>query len=185
MAKTSRIIVLERGVVEQLKPFLEKRGFTYEPRTRTFRRVSDELTQIIDIQVGQRSMEGSFTVNLGVFHPRYFDKTIDKAPPANPREFHCLAEYRQRLGQLRDTLLTKTMKRWVKNTEHWFSWWLVTPPDRWWKFSGLEGEVRRSLENVIEVLKNQGIPWLEENADVEKLRQTSAKYSNDDAQPRL
>lgn len=178
MTKSSRIIVLESGVVNQLKPLLEQKGFTYTANTRTFRRASGELTQIIDIQIGQRIMEGHFAVNLGVFHPRYFDKICEATPPKNPREFHCLFEARQRLGQLHDTWLTKIMKRILSNTENSLSWWLVTPPDRWWKFSALEGEVNRSLNSVIVVLEKYGLPWLEDNSDVGKLREISAKYSS-------
>lgn len=91
MSKTERVKILDEGIKEIVVPFLKEKKFDYTPKTRTFRKTNPEDggTWIIDFQAGQRSMEGRFTVNLGVFNPDLYSESEQESPLAEPREFHC------------------------------------------------------------------------------------------------
>lgn len=159
MSKSERIKILDAGIKEIVGPFLKERQFDYTPKTRTFRKTNpeNECTWIIDFQVGQRFMEGRFTVNLAFFYPDLHSEIKQESPLAEPREYHCHPWNRERLGALRDTPITSFFKRFIKGSNHWFTQWLITSPDRWWKFSNNEPETRRSLKKVVKELKEHGL----------------------------
>ena len=150
MSKSGRIRALERGLARIWKPALQEHGFVHVARTRGFYRRAGECIQIIEIQPGVRSAEGTFAVNLAVYHPQYHEPAARVA--GWPREFDCLMERRQRLGALKESWRTKFFKRLFSDTTHWMKWWLTTLPDRWWPFSEDELQVERSLRLVVGML---------------------------------
>ena len=90
MPKSARIKTLEYVLRDAAKPAVEERGFKYDAKSRIFRRKCGECTQIIEFQVGVRSCEGEFTVNLAIFHPKY-NETYDGVVPENKaREYPVL-----------------------------------------------------------------------------------------------
>ena len=95
MAEISRVLDQQLRLV--VLPTMNTRGFTFD-RSRTFRRaMPDGSMQIVNFQMGQRSMEGQFTVNLGVYRP---GNPVYDAGLSHGRvmEFNC--ENRTRLGPL-------------------------------------------------------------------------------------
>ena len=153
--KSSRLDVLNRGIKEVLDADLRALGFRYDGASRTFRRSVGEFVQIINFQAGQRSLEGRFTVNLGVFHPEYHDNGRD--PGAKPLEYHCLVEFRSRIGGLIDSPILRFLG-------------LPMPSDKWWPFSPDASQVRRELDRVKPLVLGKAVPWLERQCDVEAMR---------------
>ena len=168
---------LERGIRQLIKPEMVSRGFSYESSTRTFRRPSGECIQIVDFQIGVRTLAGKFTVNLAVFHPEYSDPISRELLPDGPRESHCLMEFRRRLSVLRDTPLTKFFRNRVRSTDSFLKWWLVTPTDKWWSFTSDDVQVATALGLVRELLLARGLDWLDRNSDVTLLKAAYEKLS--------
>ncbi|HYW55874.1 MAG TPA: DUF4304 domain-containing protein [Polaromonas sp.] len=146
-----------RALDQQLRlvvlPALKEQGFEFD-RRRTFRRAGpDGAIQIVNFQVGERSMEGQFTVNLGVYRPG--DPIHDtKVELGKVMEHHCPSERRKRLGELRAPAFAGLRQVPVLGV-------LFGSVDRWWPISGAEQITRRSLEKVTKALVDQGLPWLE------------------------
>lgn len=165
---TDRIKSLDMAIREALKPELLERGFTYEAGSRTFRKEVGECTQIVNIQVGVSSMEGQFTVNLGVFHPTYRYGADKMPPPAKPKEFDCFE--RERLAMLRATFLSRLVRPGIGKPDRFFKWWLRTPSDKWWPFTSDTNENVRQLVSLKALLLGSGIDWLNAKSDVNALR---------------
>ena len=170
MAKSERIKALETGLREIMKPALEAHGFAYRSRARSFSRSAGECIHIIEFQPGVRSAEGTFAVNLAVYHPIYHDPSAGKQPNETPREYDCLMEFRQRLGALRETWRTRIFNRLLRDKSGWLSWWLTTPADKWWRLSWDSGQVRSSLKEVLHLIETRGLPWFNAKTDVEKMQ---------------
>lgn len=145
--------VLDFQLRSVLDPLLAERGFRFD-RLRTFRRVrGDGSVQIVNVQVGERSMASQFTVNLGVFRPG--DQVIDpKFNPHRPMEYHCPPQRRERLGRLRPTLLYELRRVPVLGV-------LGQPRDHWWKLSDDPRRTAASLRDAGALLVDKGLPWLE------------------------
>ena len=172
------IKILENGIRQLIKPDVVKCGFSYDSSTRTFRKQSGECLQIMSFQIGVRSMEGQFTVNLAVFHPEYREPACRAFPPPDkPGEFDSLMEFRRRLSSLRDTPLTKFFRKRIRNTDSFLKWWLVTPTDYWWTFTEEQTQVATELGLVRELFLARGLDWLNQNSDVALLKAAYEKYS--------
>ena len=157
-----------------LEPMLASHGFSFEPGTRTFRRAAGDCTQILNVQVGVRSMEGRFTVNLGVFHPQYNAIVIHGgALPDKPLEYQCVV--RERLSVLRDTILTRYFRPRIEKKDTFLKFWLTTPTDEWWRFSSSEAQITSELAAVQRLLLERGLPWLQQHSDVAVLKGEYAK----------
>lgn len=167
---TERIKALNAAIRAALQPPLLERGFSYEASTRTFRKAVGECTQIVHVQVGLRSLEGQFTVNLAVFHPDYRPGSDRGVLSRAPEECDCWE--RTRLGTLRDTLVSRLIGRKFGDDANFLLWRLTTPADKWWPFTPSEVENRRQLESVKVLLLARGLNWLEAKSDVSALQAT-------------
>jgi hypothetical protein len=174
---TDRVKALESGIRQLIKPEMVSRKFSYDSSTRTFRRTSGECIQIVAFQIGVRSMEGKFTVNLAVFHPDHCDPASRALLPDRPRDFHCRMDFRRRLSVLRDTPLTRFFRSRVRSTDSLLKWWLVTPSDNWWSFTADDEQVATELGLVKELLLSRGLDWLDRNSDVALLKAADEKLS--------
>jgi hypothetical protein len=67
VAKTKTSVQMDE-VQSQVRPFLEERGFRLRARTLN-RTTSDSQVHVINFQMGQRWLQGKFTVNVGVYVP--------------------------------------------------------------------------------------------------------------------
>jgi hypothetical protein len=109
MAKTKTAAAMDE-LQSHLRPFFQQRG--YRLRARTFNRgTSDGLVHVISFQMGQRSLQGKFTVNVGVYVPEV--ARVEYGP--NGRSFVQEPEccVRHRLGTL--------------GPEHRDLWWDLLP----------------------------------------------------------
>jgi hypothetical protein len=96
VAKTESAAAMDEAQA-QLRPFLEERG--YRLRTRTCNRKSiDGLTHVLNFQMGQRFLQGKFTVNLGVNVPEVWRTEFESEPRPFVNEAECCI--RRRLGTL-------------------------------------------------------------------------------------
>ncbi len=170
---TPRVKALTSALRQSLKPALATQGFSFETSTRTFRRAAGSCTQIVNFQVGVRSLEGQFTVNLALFHPQYNAAAIHgDICPERPLEYHCVL--RQRLSILRETLLTRYFQPRMRGPDSFLGHWLTTPADKWWRFTEDEKQAIAELKSVERLLQAKGIPWLERNSEESILK---AEYS--------
>jgi hypothetical protein len=147
---TKRAKTFDKVLKEIAVPELKKNGFHFDG-SRTFRKKTNDCPTIliINFQLGQRSMEGKFTVNLGVFHEGDFAGIpIDKAC-----EYHCKRDYRTRIGQL----IPSKLKSFQAIP---FIGWLFGIPDRWWRFSDDKQATAKNISQVMTILKLYGMPWL-------------------------
>ena len=84
-------------VQAQVRPFLEAHGYRWRSRT-YYRTTADELTHVINFQMGQRSLRGKFTVNVGVDIPELARTRFGSEPQSFVPEAACCI--RRRLGTL-------------------------------------------------------------------------------------
>ena len=79
---TARSDIFAECLNEIVSPRLIDMGFEFD-KSRTYRRFVNDQTavEIINFQLGQRRLEGKFTVNLGVFfQAQSKDIALKKAP---------------------------------------------------------------------------------------------------------
>ena len=133
--------------VDQIQAHVYKyfKELGYRKRNRNFNQVLDSgLVHVINFQLGrpQSNLQGYFTVNLGVFIPEIHAVIWDGKPLKYIDECDC--EIRKRLGAL--------MKR-----SRIADWMNLPVQDVWWK---LTLSVEELSENVLDVIKKYGVPYL-------------------------
>lgn len=127
MSSNSNLDAIQLGLTK----VLSVDGFARSGRT--FRRVVEaDIAQVIQVQAGQRSLLGQFTINIGVFLPechRFFaGNAVSKVDEAD-------CEIRTRIGQL-----------------------LPIPEDTWWSHTPLAGE---TVGEVQQTVTGYALPFLE------------------------
>lgn len=136
---------------EVAAPVLRAEGFAFD-RSRTFRRIDAQhgFVDIINFQLGQRSLAGKFTVNLGVFGRGDADGiSLEKALP-----YHCPYGANTRLGLLIPAGIPVLRRLPAVG-------FLLGPRDRWWRCTDDEAFTRRQVRKVTDVIVTRGLPWLE------------------------
>ena len=138
-------------LAERVTPRLAELGFRFD-NSRTCRRLVDagETVEIVNFQLGQRSLEGKFSVNLGVLSRTEADAqdlALDRAYPHNCR-------YRNRIG----CILPPRSKK-LANLP--YLGMFFGSHDKWWPFSEDKGSTSRQLEAVCDLIVDHAIPWLE------------------------
>lgn len=129
-------------------PALEDTGFDFDG-SRTFRRFvpGTQYVQIVNFQLGQRSMEGRFTVNLGVYHPEH---CAARDEPRKVTDAHCLPDHRERLG-----VLARPRRESLERIPVIGLFFIRR--DRWWRATHPD-----ALENARQALLSTGLGWLEQ-----------------------
>lgn len=137
---------LRSFVVEPMR----NNGFTFDGK-RTFRRpgVDETVMHIVNFQLGQRSIEGRFTVNLGVF----VDGDEPGIAPQEAMEYHCVWQRRERLGRLLPRRLHVLERIPVLGM-------FFGPKDIWWRFSSELTYTTAQLSTALAALETYGFPWL-------------------------
>lgn len=143
--------VFDAALREIAQPALAAHGFRFDG-SRTFRRVADDgrSAAIVNFQRGQRSMEGRFTVNLGV----YREGDSDGIAPAKAKEYHCAPHRRTRLGPC--------MPGWLPALARlpWLGI-LFGPRDRWWPLDSDDARMQATMATVVDAIARHGLPWLD------------------------
>ena len=139
----------DRAIGLIMAPALADLGFR-PGRGRTFRRLSADGTaaEIVNFQLGQRSLAARFTVNLGLF-------VAGDAPNVavnQAKEYDCLPARRSRLG------LT-TPPRFPRLAELPVAGLLFQTQDKWWRAE--PSRIEESLSETLQLLKAEGLPWLQ------------------------
>ncbi len=151
---TTRSDAFNKGLRNIVEPVLNDHGFKFD-KSRTFRRVchNEDFSEIINFQLGQRSTEGTFTVNLAVF----VDGDADNISVTKALEYHCKPSRRERLRSL--------MPNWtsVLAGKPILRRWFPATTDKWWKFSENEKFTQKQQAKVLQEIMTYGIPWLESN----------------------
>ena len=130
-------------------PVLARHGFEFDGN-RTFRRLSADqcVSELVNFQLGQRSLSGKFTVNLGV----YVDGDSPGINVGQAKEYHCPHDRRIRLGHLIPAKLPVLAKLP-------YIGFLFDSRDKWWFFSGDISRLRATLSVVVDKIALYGLPW--------------------------
>jgi uncharacterized protein DUF4304 len=128
-------------------PALTGAGFAFDG-SRTFRRfpAATPCAQIVNFQLGERFLEGKFTVNLGLYDP---DEAAVRLEPAKAFEHHCAARHRQRLGFLLPRRPGALARVPIVGL-------LFRPRDAWWPAGD-----PTAIETARDAILAYGLPWLE------------------------
>lgn len=118
-------------------PALEKHGFKSDGH-RKFSRILNGKEIGIEFQIGQRFMEGKFTVNLAI------------------------GEKTQRLGIVRETQLSRLVNRMFGGYDPWWKG-IFLPKDKWRKISKSESQIDKTILETVECIEKHGLPWLNRN----------------------
>jgi hypothetical protein len=128
-------------------PALTDAGFAFDG-SRTFRRLpaGTSCAQIVNFQLGERFLEGRFTVNLAVYDP---EAATVRLEPTEAFEHHCAARHRQRLGLLLPRRLGTLARLPMIGL-------LFRPRDTWWRASD-PGAIEKARDAIVA----HGLAWLE------------------------
>lgn len=173
---------LESGINKIIRPEMEGRGFSHEGAcscehaASTFRRQCGECIQIVQFQAGDRTLAGTFTVNLAVYHPQYCEPALLDLRPEQPYESHCLMDFRLRLSVLRFTPLIRFYRNRPPGGRSFLGWWLTGLTDKWWRLTPDDAQLSRDLSSVRGLLLSRGLAWLDQNSDVALLKAVRAQF---------
>ena len=146
---SSRVRTFDRSLREVVRPVLHAQGFVFDQR-RTFRRIHAQrrFAEMIHFQIGQRSLAGRFTVNLGMLAP----EDMDGIDPEKARPHDCPFENRVRIGFLLPASIPALSRLPLLGV-------LLAAKDRWWRFSEDETYTSRQLTKVMDLVLTYGLPW--------------------------
>ncbi len=138
-------------------------GFKFDEK-RTFRRALNcggiSVCQIIEFQVGIKSLTGRFTVNLGVYS-NSFRPSDWQDPGESPGSWNCLPGKSIRLGRFynkKRTLIEKLFRGPFSSSDHW------------WAQTEKETTMDETLNEVTDLILGAGLAWLNENSEIASLR---------------
>jgi hypothetical protein len=156
--------VFDRQFQEVVAPTLAARAFNLDDE-QVFRRVVEHdatrSTQIIEFQVGQEGWSiGRFTVNLAVFNRDYLPPSWP-IPDGEPQPPECLSDLVQRLGFFR-TPRRGMIDRILGRRER--------PRDYWWRQYNDPRVMRKEFAEVMNILLNVGLHWLDTRTSVTAFR---------------
>ena len=146
---TARSEIFEACLDDIVTPELVSRGFKFD-RSRTYRRLNADKTrlEVINFQLGQRRLEGRFTVNLGATSAEQgMNVELMKAYP-----YHC--RHQSRIG-----MVLPPKSDLLKNLP-WLGM-IFGARDKWWRFSENKEFTMRQVDDVFKKILDYGIPWLE------------------------
>lgn len=145
---SARASAFDKALQEIAVPALTAHGFRFDG-SRTFRHLSEDrrTSQIINFQLGQRSMAGKFTVNLGVF----VQGDRRGVSPSQANESDCPFERRTRIGAL--------ILRFPKLASLPFIGFLFGSPDKWWTFSDDPTRTAAAVSAAVDKVTAYGLSW--------------------------
>lgn len=153
MSETSKTFT--QALKNVVVPDLQDRGFVFDG-SRTFRRfLPDGSVQIINFQLGLRSLAGKFTVNLGVWHANSAQSS-SAFDVKKVREYDCPKGCHERLACLIPGSLSFLQP--IPFLGVFFS-----PRDRWWPHSSAAAFTEKYLRDVMKAMGRYGFPWLEKS----------------------
>jgi hypothetical protein len=144
-----------RQLKKLVQPELLSKGFDFDGK-RVFRKSVqfDSYTgiQIIEFQLGIKSLVGKFTANVGVFSSQFYPK--DWHPIVDePLTYDCFPAMWKRLGCFFDP-----PQSWIRSVLG-----CPKPPrsNYWWEQYADEQKMAKSLQSALTCLKAEVLPWLD------------------------
>jgi hypothetical protein len=118
------------------KPELERLGFGFDGKRRFSKVARNGAELVVEYQVGVRSMQGRFAVNL------------------------IAGERFERLAKIRPTLTSKWVNRVFGDYDPWWKD-IFLPKDDWWQISPFQKEMDTIIGKTVKDLKSYGIAWFD------------------------
>jgi hypothetical protein len=152
---TDRSDVFDECLSELVSPRLEGLGFRFD-RSRTYRRLVSDRTavEIVNFQLGQRRLEGRFTVNLGVLDQERSQEKGVELKRAYP--YDCV--FQDRIGCVLPPKI-----EFLKDVP--YLGMIFGSHDKWWRFSADKEFTLRQVGEVCDKVIDYGVPWLESRSD--------------------
>lgn len=158
-----KLKIFNRQLKKIVSPRLTIAEFKFDEK-RTFRRVLHcggiSLCQIVEFQVGIKSLTGKFTVNLAVYS-NSFRPSDWKDPGDLPGSWNCLPGKSIRLGQFykrKRSLIERILRAPFSSSDHW------------WGQSEKETAMDATFNEVTDLILGEGLAWLDENSTTRSLR---------------
>ena len=126
----------DRSLARIAKPILEEYGYNFDGKRRFKKRTTDGEDLVIEYQIGIRSAQGTFTVNL-----------IARGTT-------------ERLSMINPTPFSKFVNRIFGNYDPWWKG-IFLPKDTWWRISPFQEEMDAIMKKTVIDLKAYGVAWLE------------------------
>ncbi len=123
-----------KSLLKVAKPQLEALGYKFDGKRRFTKIDAQGNEMIIEYQVGTRSMQERFTVNL------------------------IIGEKSERLKKIRPTLMSRLANRLFGDYDPWWKE-IFLPKDDWWKISPFQKEMDSIVHKTVIDLKSYGISW--------------------------
>ncbi|MCF6226712.1 MAG: hypothetical protein L3J22_10500 [Xanthomonadales bacterium] len=121
------------------KPQLEALGYEFDGKSRFTKIGSKGNAYVIEYQLGTRSMQGQFTVNL------------------------ISGERLERLAMISPTLMSKLVDKIFGGFDPWWKG-IFLPKDYWWEISPFQKEMDSIIQKTVTDLKTYGISWFDDKA---------------------
>jgi hypothetical protein len=118
------------------RPALEKHGYAFDGRRRFVRQTGSGKDLVIEFQLGVRSAQGRFTVNL------------------------IAGDQRARLAMLRPSPAARVVERLLGDRDPWWKG-IFLPKDRWWPVSSRQPQMDAAVGETIAAIEAYGLSWLE------------------------
>jgi hypothetical protein len=158
-----KLKIFYRQLMKSVSPRLTLAEFKFDEK-RTFRRVLNcdriPVCQIIEFQVGIKSLTGKFTVNLAVYS-NSFRPSDWQDPGELPGSWNCLPGKSIRLGRFynrKRSLIERILR--VPFSSH----------DHWWAQADKETTMDATFKDVTDLILGDGLAWLNENSEIASLR---------------
>ena len=132
--------IIAAAVKLRLTPELRKAG--YRKSGRTFHKVDDDCTKVLNLQFSKHNTkkQGSFTINLGIHFPALHQLAEWVPFSGPPKEYQC--EVRMRIGYL-----------------------MADKKDGWWMIDSTTS-IERLGQELREAWENYARPWLDRNCSL-------------------
>lgn len=160
---SEKLKTFNRQLKKSVSPRLMSAGFAFDQK-RTFRRILKfgdiSVCQIVEFQVGIKSVTGKFTVNLGVYSNSF--RPIDWNDCGElPNSWDCLPGKSVRLGRFykpKQSLIKRIFRVPVFSYDHW------------WAQAETEKVMDETFNEVSDLILGDGSAWFDENSTISSLR---------------
>lgn len=148
----------DRLLARVVSPALASLGFVTDGRI--LRRAAPprsapHTVQLVEFQTGVKGQAVGFTVNLGVFNPALWLQ--EGTNLQRPCTWDCHPDLWTRLGHL----VPPPPQTWVSRL---LGQPVPAPEDRWWPLGEREERAVHTLGEVLSLVEQHGLPWLDAHA---------------------
>lgn len=129
-------LAFEKSLRSVARPALERHGYAFDGGRRFVRQAESGEDLVVEFQLGVRSAEGRFTVNL-IAGDRW-----------------------ARLGMVRPTRLARAVGRLLGDRDPWWKG-ILLPKDKWWPIRAEQTAMDAVMAETLAAIEAYGLSWVE------------------------